>query len=112
MNLEDQMPVGDCVVCGETVDHSEMGNCGTCGNVFHWRRCGEWGDNEHICNLCKKVADEKEKIDQERPSMDRTSFVLTGNMKKCPNCNYMHGTNPFCPSCISANHTGSGSESD
>lgn len=45
---------GDCCVCGEPVDHSEMGNCGECNSVFHWGECGEWGNREHECNNCKK----------------------------------------------------------
>lgn len=51
---EDFEYCGECCVCGEPVDHSDMGNCGDCGQVFHWGGCGEWGNgSQHECNECK-----------------------------------------------------------
>ena len=55
-DFEDFCPVGECCVCGEPVVLNEMGNCGTCGGVFHWSLCGEWGDSEHECNKCKETS--------------------------------------------------------
>ena len=52
MNPDDLEPVGDCIVCGEMVDHYEMGVCNSCDGIFHWSRCGGWGNTEHECNLC------------------------------------------------------------
>jgi len=46
------MPCGDCCVCGEELDHSEAGFCGTCGQGFHWSRCGDWHGSQHRCNTC------------------------------------------------------------
>lgn len=57
MSPEDAMPVGSCDVCGEELDHSEMGNCGKCGKAFHWGACGGWGTNEHECNECRYEKD-------------------------------------------------------
>lgn len=54
---EDFEYCGDCCVCGEPVELSDMGVCGKCDSVFHWGSCGEWGVSEHVCNSCK---DEKE----------------------------------------------------
>ena len=53
---------GECVVCDEPVEHSDMGNCGTCGGVFHWGDCGSWHDDksEHACKTCNDY-DKKKK---------------------------------------------------
>lgn len=58
MDLDDMMPVGDCCVCGRALDHRQMGNCGECGSVFHWDKCGSWGDSDHRCNNCKGSAED------------------------------------------------------
>jgi hypothetical protein len=53
---EDMMPVGDCCVCGEYLDHLDMGNCENCGGAFHWNECGGWGgfgENRQLCSVCK-----------------------------------------------------------
>lgn len=44
---------GECRVCDEPVDLKDMGACATCGNVFHWGQCGEWGPDGHECEECK-----------------------------------------------------------
>ena len=54
MNPEDLMPVGECCVCGDMVDHSEAGFCATCGGAFCWGQCGSWGESGHECNNCKE----------------------------------------------------------
>jgi hypothetical protein len=46
------MPCGDCSVCGELVDHSEAGFCKSCGSAFHWNECGRWVGGEHTCDGC------------------------------------------------------------
>ncbi|HAS6603873.1 TPA: hypothetical protein NJ322_004343 [Vibrio parahaemolyticus] len=43
---------GDCVVCDDPVDLSDMGACKSCGGAFHWGQCGEWHGNEHTCSNC------------------------------------------------------------
>ncbi|BDU76232.1 hypothetical protein [Mesoterricola sediminis] len=50
---EDAMPCGECCVCGEYLDHRDLGVCGECGQGFHFNRCGGWGASEHQCNNCK-----------------------------------------------------------
>ena len=53
MDFEDLMPIGNCTVCNEYLDHSDAGFCETCGQGFHWAKCGQWGDSGHECNNCK-----------------------------------------------------------
>ncbi len=53
MSFENLMPIGNCIVCGEYLDHSEAGFCETCGQGFHWGDCGDWDDQEHKCDNCK-----------------------------------------------------------
>ena len=55
---EDFEYCGECCVCTEPVDLQDMGNCKTCGGVFHWGKCGEWNGSEHQCNSCKEKADD------------------------------------------------------
>ncbi|EHK2883961.1 hypothetical protein J7H88_003583 [Vibrio parahaemolyticus] len=43
---------GDCCVCDEPVDLSEMGACKSCNNTFHWGDCGEWHNGQHTCHNC------------------------------------------------------------
>jgi hypothetical protein len=51
---------GDCCVCEEPVDHHDMGNCGDCGQVFHWGNCGSWGVHAHQCDTCKEEQTKQE----------------------------------------------------
>jgi len=53
MDFEDAMPIGNCTVCDEYLDHSDAGFCETCGQGFHWGKCGQWGDSGHECKSCK-----------------------------------------------------------
>lgn len=59
---DDAMPCGDCVVCGEYLDHRDLGTCKKCGEGFHWNRCGGWSDDGdyHICGICKSEANFEE----------------------------------------------------
>lgn len=52
------MPCGPCGVCGETVDHTELGICKECGNGFHWGECGGWVGNQRVCNNCQEADEE------------------------------------------------------
>lgn len=54
MSQEDFEYCGDCPVCDEAVDHSDAGFCKTCGQPFHWARCGTWHNGEHTCDNCKE----------------------------------------------------------
>ncbi len=46
------MPVGECCVCEEPLDHSDAGFCDDCGAAFCWSGCGGWGPDGHRCNNC------------------------------------------------------------
>jgi len=52
--VEDYCYCGECIVCDESVELDDMGNCGECGGVFHWGSCGSWHPDkfEHCCNDC------------------------------------------------------------
>lgn len=54
MSSDDDMPCGECSACGDYVDHSRAGFCGTCGSAFHWPRCGGWVGGKHKCNACQE----------------------------------------------------------
>ena len=54
MGIEDFCYVGDCGVCGESVDENEAGHCQGCKQVFHWSRCGGWHNSAHVCNRCQE----------------------------------------------------------
>jgi len=54
MNHEDDMPVGECVVCGEQLDHSKAGFCKLCSEPFCWDACGGWFQSEHRCIYCQE----------------------------------------------------------
>jgi|AZII01.1.fsa_nt_gi hypothetical protein len=49
---EDFEYCGECTVCNEPVDLSDMGNCSECGSVFHWGDCGTWNNGQHMCQNC------------------------------------------------------------
>lgn len=49
---DDMMPCGECSVCGEYLDHCDLGVCATCGSGFHFNACGGWHGGEHACNDC------------------------------------------------------------
>ena len=48
----DDMPVGQCCVCEEELDHQDAGFCKDCGGAFCWSDCGGWGPDGHRCNNC------------------------------------------------------------
>ena len=56
------MPIGNCVVCDEPLDHSDAGFCGDCGGAFCWSCCGGWGPSKHRCDNCGGDEDEKCKV--------------------------------------------------
>ena len=62
MSPDDLMPVGECCVCGEYLDFTDMGNCGTCDQPFHWGRCGGWEGAGHMCNNCKEEEPDNEEV--------------------------------------------------
>ena len=51
--MENFCYVGDCPVCDEMVDESKAGYCESCGQPFHWSKCGSWYNGKHMCNFCK-----------------------------------------------------------
>ena len=54
--MSHDMPCGACCVCGEELDFSKAGICGTCGQAFCWSDCGGWGGAKHECHNCKPKA--------------------------------------------------------
>jgi len=54
------MPIDLCVICDEPLDHQDAGFCVDCGGAFHWSSCGNWGENDHKCNICGGFDDEDE----------------------------------------------------
>jgi len=62
------MPIGNCNVCGNPLDHSDAGFCEECGQAFHWNNCGRWLNNKHCCDTCKEFSDSGEIIDLEAPN--------------------------------------------
>lgn len=54
---EDQMPCGNCVVCGEPLDFADAGFCIDCQGGFHWGRCGGWSGGVHRCASHREDSD-------------------------------------------------------
>jgi hypothetical protein len=57
---------GQCPVCDDAVELSDMGSCQLCGQAFHWSDCGDWSEvgNYHVCNNCKSM-DGHEDLDED-----------------------------------------------
>jgi len=46
------MPVDQCCVCNDPLDHQYAGFCECCKGAFCWTHCGDWGVLGHMCNNC------------------------------------------------------------
>ena len=56
---EDDMPIGDCVVCGDDLDLNDSGFCSHCKQSFCWNKCGDWVHANHCCIECKELLETK-----------------------------------------------------
>ena len=46
------MPIGQCAICDDDLDHEDAGFCDICKRQFCWGYCGEWLDGKHACQEC------------------------------------------------------------